>query len=238
MTAYKTIICLANSRKEGGCCVAGKEIVNEQITSNWIRPVSHSPLGELSRKTIILYSNRFPKWLFSFLLWFKKSKPQPQLLDIIRIPLLQHQSHRYQSENFLIDHRAPWIKQGTISTTQLSQLVDTVPMLWINGYHSWNGLNDRIPIAFVESRINTSLLLIKAENLVILVDQELRKIKIRAEFYFNEQQYRLAVTEPKIESLYRFKAAGKYPITEDHYLCISLGEPFEGYCYKLIAAIL
>ena len=47
MIGYKTIICLANSRKKGGYCIAGKEIVNHQVTPKWIRPVSDTESGEL-----------------------------------------------------------------------------------------------------------------------------------------------------------------------------------------------
>jgi hypothetical protein len=238
MTHYKTVVCLANSRKEGGSCVAGKEMIDNQISQNWIRPVSHSPLGELSKKSTILYNGNLPKWLSILILLFKKRKPQPKLLDIISIPVLQHQTHTHQSENYLIDHRKHWLKQGTLSTTQISQLCDTVSTLWINGYHSWNGFNDRIPICLVTNHINTSLLLIKPDTLSILVEKDVHQIRIRANFEFNHQQYRLAITDPKVESRYRFLGEGEYTITEEVYLCISLGEPFEDYCYKLVAAII
>jgi len=54
MTFYKTIVCLATSRKRGKRCVAGKEIVNNQLTHNWIRPVSRQETGELSETNMIL----------------------------------------------------------------------------------------------------------------------------------------------------------------------------------------
>jgi len=218
--------------------VAGKEMIDNQISQNWIRPVSSSPFGKLSKQSTILYNGNMPKWLSFLIQLFKKRKRYPNLLDIISIPIIQHQTHTYQSENYIIDHRKRWLKQGTLSTMQISQLCDTVSTLWINGYHSWNGFNDRLPIDLVEGHINTSLLLIKPDTLSIWVKKEVHHVKIRANFYFNHQQYRFVVTDPKIESLYRFKGEGEYPITKDIYLCISLGEPFEGYCYKLVAAII
>jgi hypothetical protein len=218
--------------------VAGKEMIDNQISQNWIRPVSSSPKGELSKKSTILYNGKMPRWLSFLVLLFNKRKPQPKLLDIISIPLIQHQTHTHQSENYIIDHGKRWLKQGTLSSAQISQLCDTVSILWINGYHSWNGTNDRLPIALVESHINTSLLLIKPDTLSILVEKEVHHVKIRANFYFNHQQYRFVVTDPNVESLYRFRGEGEYPITKDVYLCISLGEPFKDYCYKLVAAVI
>ena len=36
----KRIVCLANSRKRGGRCVAGKELLADGRAGGWIRPVS------------------------------------------------------------------------------------------------------------------------------------------------------------------------------------------------------
>jgi len=35
----KTLVCLANSRKPSGHCIAGKDL-SEQAQGNWVRPVS------------------------------------------------------------------------------------------------------------------------------------------------------------------------------------------------------
>ncbi len=243
MTFYKTIVCLANSRKEGGRCVAGKEIVNNQLTHNWIRPVSGGGnKGELSKEESLLTVRsifpKLPKWLNTLIGLFLKRQSSPQLLDIITIPLLEHQLHTYQSENYLIDNRRHWIKEQFRQSTQLSQWCDRVPSLWINGYHSYNGFNDRIPVNIVEKSINTSLLLIKPDTISIKVASEFNKVKVRAEFTFNGQKYRIVVTDPTIESFYKTKSIGDYPLLEETYLCISLGEPFNGYCYKLVASVI
>lgn len=81
----KTIICLANSRKINGRCVAGKEIAGGKIGA-WIRPVSSQPAGELSEKDRC-YENCH----------------DPKLLDVIRIPMIKAQPHGCQTENHLID---------------------------------------------------------------------------------------------------------------------------------------
>ena len=55
----KTIICLANSRKITGRCVAGKEIAGIKIGA-WIRPVSRRPAGELSEEDRRLQNGQDP----------------------------------------------------------------------------------------------------------------------------------------------------------------------------------
>jgi len=227
----RTIICLANSRKEGGRCIAGKDVTN----FNWIRPVGFTASGELQKKVIILYDNKLPQWLAKLFMFFRTNKPQPQLLDIIQISLEDKQEHSFQSENYLIAKQQIWLKHGTFATENLEKLCDSVPSLWFNGYSSFNGINDRIPIELVKQKITTSLLLIKVKELTILVDRELNRLKVRAKFYYNNQQYNLIITDPKIESSYRFKDGHK---KHNVYLCISLGEPFEDICYKLVAAII
>jgi hypothetical protein len=117
---------------------------------------------------------------------------------------------------------------------------DDVNSLWTNGHHSHKGLNDRIPLNKAEETVSSSLVLIKPGNLRITVDEGPNLLKkIRATFKLNGIAYRLSVTDPQIEKMYFTKAIGDYPITEENvYLTVSIGEPYEGYCYKLVAAII
>jgi hypothetical protein len=222
MTFYKTIVCLANSRKRGKRCVAGKEIVNNQLTHNWIRPVSKKETGQLSEIDIML-----------------KDGKGPALLDVITIPILYQQTHDYQTENYFIDHCQRWIKQPALPAKLLPHLCDFVESLWINGYHSSHGKNDKIPLELVISSIDTSLLFIKPNSLAISVSTEYGvNKKVRANFTYNNQQYKFSVTDLAVELHYETQRDGEYPIADDVYLCISLGEPFEGYCYKLVSGVI
>lgn len=220
---YKTIVCLASSRKMSKRCVAGKEIINKQLTHNWIRPVSRKETGELSEIEIILKDGKGPK-----------------LLDVVKIPFIQHQSHAYQTENYLIDHRQAWIKQSTLPASLLPDLCDDVDSIWINGYHSSHGKNDKMPLELVTENLDTSLLFIKPDSLTINVytDKYRSNKKVRANFTYKNQDYRLSVTDLAIELNYETKADGNYPITDNVYLCLSLSEPFNGECYKLVAGII
>jgi len=65
--------------------------------------------------------------------------------------------------------------------------------------------------------------------------------KVRGEFSLNGVRYRLAVTDPIVESKYLAGNDGTYDVG-NAILCISLGEPYKGYAkgyaYKLIAGVI
>lgn len=221
MGLKKTIICLANSRKFRGRCIAGKELDNRMI-GNWIRPIGPLEGGELDYRDIIY-----------------KGGEAPKILDIIEIPLLRHCPSGLQPENYLIDRRSNWVKADEFPASELPRLCDKSKQLWINGYHSSYGINDRVPMSLVEKEILTSLLFINIKRLTIIVGYEYSKRKVRAHFKFQRKDYQLVVTDPVIEREYKKKDNGQYIIKNKNiYLCISLGEPFESYCYKLVAGII
>ncbi len=85
MATTKRILCLANSRKLSGRCVAGVEFTGGR-PAGWMRPVSTREHQEVSE-----YERQYPDG----------SDPRP--LDIIDIPLLEHRLQDYQQENWLLD---------------------------------------------------------------------------------------------------------------------------------------
>ena len=141
----KNIICLANSRKFSGRCIAGKEVIGNRI-GEWIRPVSPHETGELSFKEIQY-----------------KDGNTPGLLDVIGMPLTRHDPHSYQTENYLVEE-GPWVREGQFPFKDLPGLCDPVDSLWLNGYHSRNGLNDRMPEEIVREKIRASLLFIRPDK--------------------------------------------------------------------------
>jgi len=222
MVYEKKIVCLANSKKQGGSCIAGKETANGQYGS-WIRPVSDREEGEISEKE--------QKYA---------DKNCPQILDIISIKLLKPLQHeyRYQTENHLIDNGACWEKKGEETWDNLEKMKDEPSELWLNGYNSFKGENDRVPIDEA-SKLKNSLYLIYIPSMKVHVytNTYSAKKETRALFTYNEHKYNLSITDPKAESHFLKKQDGKYPI-KNLYLCVSIGEPLEDKCYKLVASVI
>lgn len=220
----KRMICLANSRKTSGRCIAGKIIDQSGEIGEWIRPVSARNTQEISEE-----ERRY------------ENGEDPRLLEIVTVPFAQPQPHAHQSENHLIDDGYYWKKSGTCSWEQLEAALDSPDSLWDTGFSSYNGLNDRVPKDTAEE-LDHSLLLIRPEDFVIEVATEGAafgnpKRKVRARFRYEGDDYRWAVTDPVIEREYLRRENGEYEL-DDVILCVSLGEAWEGYCYKFCAAVI
>jgi Dual OB-containing domain len=63
------------------------------------------------------------------------------------------------------------------------------------------------------------------------------KRRVQARFHHGGDEYALWVTDPGYERTYLARPDGSYEIGES-FLTISLGEPYNDYCYKLVAAII
>ena len=225
MPIRKHIVCLANSRKLGGRCIAGKEC-RDNGPRGWIRPVSDRPSEEVSR-----HERQY------------ENGSDPQVLDIIDIPVTCHKPKYHQQENWLLDTDYHWSKSGVILQKELVRFVDPVRSLWINGYNTLYGRNDEIPIDKARS-LDSSLSLIHVDDLSLVVSTPGEAFgnptpQVRGRFSYREEEYALRITDPLCEKEYLSRMGGPYEIGEA-FLTISLGElfPERNACYKLIAAVI
>ncbi len=223
MQNTKRIVCLANSRKLHGRCIAGREWKNSQA-GEWIRPVSNREHEEVSE-----YERQY------------EDGSDPQVLDVIDIPMLKPKPRNYQTENWLLDPDYYWKKAGRLSWFDLRTLLDKAAPLWIDGDSTYNGLNDSIPLTKAAS-LKNSLRLIHIDRLRLRVFKPGKafgnnKRRVQGKFIHAGREYALWVTDPGFEREYLQKPDGDYEINEC-FLTISLGEPYGGKCYKLIAAII
>jgi hypothetical protein len=97
-----------------------------------------------------------------------------------------------------------------------------------------------MPEELVKKRLTSSLLFIRPEKVCITVDEGQNLLKrVRSRFTFVGEEYWFPVTDPLIENRYVDENVGEYPIDrKDLYFTVSIGEPYEGYCYKLVAGII
>jgi hypothetical protein len=216
-------VCLANSRKLNGRCVAGKEYLSGD-PGLWVRPVSAREHEEVSE-----YERQY------------EDGSDPQVLDVLDVPLLEPRPKDYQPENWLLDPDHYWERCGRIGWDELPELVDPPEALWANGTHTYNGVNDTIPVAGAGD-FETSLRLIHVAGLEIAVFKPGEafgnpKRRVQGRFHHAGTEYHLWITDPIYERAYLGEDDGEYSIGESH-LTISLGEPFKNAYYKLIAAII
>lgn len=223
MAEVKRIVCLANSRKTSGRCVAGKEW-SGGAAGAWLRPVSGRTTQEVS-----LEERRY------------EDGTDPAVLDLIDVPLLNATPGSFQVENWLLDPEQYWRRVGRLPFDELPRLLDAPDKLWLNGFSTGAGLNDRTPEAEAQ-KLGGSLYLLKLDAATLKVfapgaDFGNPKRRVQMRFRHNGIEYELWVTDPNVERRYLAKQNGDYDVGEC-YATTSLGEAHEGYCYKLVAAVI
>ena len=223
MPNNKRIVCLANSRKLQGRCIAGREWHNTQAGA-WVRPVSGRDGQEVSE-----YERQY------------EDGSDPQVLDVIDVPILEPRPNNYQTENWLLDPEFYWEKRTRLSSLDLPALADPIAPLWIDGHSTYNGRNDQIPLTMA-TLVTDSLRLFRVDQVQLVVCRPgeafgNNKRRVQGRFTHADVNYWLWVTDPGIERAYLAKLDGTYEIN-DCYLTVSLGEPYGGAFYKLIAAVI
>lgn len=218
------LVCLANSRKQVGRCVAGLRTDG----SGWVRPVRDSPDGVL-----------FP------LDYDCGNGQEAALLDVVRVPLAGPRPECHQPENWLyaggrwqLVRRIPAALAGRV----LAPALVPGPALLGDRY-------DRVPCElFLDRPASASLALIEPQTIQWQIRMGVRgNRQTRASFNLRGQSYNLAVTDPAFEERLLHLREGFHPrgaagmgAADRVLLTISLGEPFPptGDCFKLVAAVL
>lgn len=212
-----TFICLANSYKEGGRCVAGIEchnyipLWNENDKPRWVRPVSaDTPHGEIDSR-------------LSYKL---------KLLDIVEMEAFDPMPEGHQVENVLFNPNSLKTK-GVFPLQNLDALCDHYqPFLFGNAS---NAVTEE-----EAAQLTESLTLIKVTDFQFVIKTNpvnLDKPHVRLHFDFNEIRYNLPVTDPAFLREIQFDKDFLKNAPE-LYLCLSLGVLHEGLHYKLVAGII
>lgn len=219
----KTIVCLANSTKHSGRCIAGIELI-EDVAAHWIRPVSVRSGREVSEREREYQDGS-----------------DPQVLDIVAVPLSEALPEGFQTENWILDPQYYWEKRGSVTWEDLANLHQPGGSLWVIGASTYHGENDRVTLEEAES-LNSSLRLIYITDLTLQVHtpgaafNDPKRV-VQARFTYAGVFYALRITDPRYKRAYLAQDNGFYDVGEA-YLTVSLGEPWDGYAYKLVAAVI
>ena len=211
----KQFICLAKSWKHHNYCIAGKVVEQGNVLETWFRPVAS---GE---------NNAIPEYGVNF-----------GVGDIVSCEVEGPAPAGHQTENYLLSTNPRWNVIGRLPLGGFEKLADQPSKLWMDGYSSSLGLNDKLPSFYADS-CGCSLYLIKIESTeIISVGKEGPRgeyTQRRLLFNYNGLPYNLAVTDPQLSNKYSFLAPGESMRLGPCLLTISLGEPYAGCLYKLAA---
>jgi hypothetical protein len=219
------IICLANSHKMGGRCVAGIRVDD----GSWIRLVApDTEHGQLLQRHTTLDDGS-----------------DPRVLDVIRLELAKPLPLPGQPENWEITGR-PWKLRQRPASRDFADLIfrSIAPGSMILGSHG-SRLHQSLAL---ETARSLTLVAPPAPRWFLQRDRG-KRLQPRVSFEIEGQPYDLPLTDPAwtarvIRNLSR-RAAGSYPqetvgIPKGNVviLTISLSEPFYRYCYKLVAGVI
>lgn len=206
-------VCLANSYKEGGRCVAGIVLENgNPVMQNgkpkWIRPVCETAHGEV------------PTHLVSHI----------NLLDIVEIDVTSNIPDSYQSENVLFDTNSITVK-GTFPTNNLGNLCD-------NSQTSLFGNKGGAVTPENAQLLSNSLRMIKVGNSTVVekLYADNPNPKLRLSFTFNGISYEIPITDPTFLNTYKSNK-NLLSNSSDIFVVMSLGVLHQNWHSKLVAAI-
>ena len=211
----KQIVCLANSKKFGGRCVAGVELT-EDGRGPWIRPVSTVQGGAVPLPVAL------------------EDGENLQLLDIIEVTLLGHHPDACHVENWLYDTGQRWTKVGTFDPAALGDLVDRPQDIWGTGT-GW--CNSAVNSPESEA-LGSSLLLVRAKNARMFVKKWPQgDTSVAVEFDYENDQYEFKVTDPDQKARYVQEGEGYHRLRGGVFVCASLTELRGDERTKLAAAV-
>ena len=215
----KYFICLANSYKHGGRCIAGIEIAfnsegklvivrHPDGRPCWIRPVSNEPDGAIPNEIaqdIKLFS----------VIKLKDAIPidtKPHVEDTKYSQMECRHGHFVQNEELLklcLDrkHQNIFYFQGKAIRAEMV------------------------------GRLDYSLMFIHPDNPQVYIDENREKSKYRMKFTYYGSSYDFPITDPVFLEEFK-KNPDRYSQLPDLYLTLSLGLEFEGFHYKLVAAVI
>lgn len=208
------LLCLANSYKEGGRCIAGILLDNNNspiLRNNkavWIRPVCKADHGQVPN---YLCENILP-------------------LDIIEINGANNIGNGYQSENTSFDENKI-LTIGKANKNILNNLYSGTDLIFGNR-------GKALPEDTIKTLDHSLVLVNLSEFEIVEKEYEDREHpQVRLTFTYNNNSYNLPVTDPVFLNNYSNNKTILNNIN-DIDVVLSLGVPFNDWYYKLVATII
>lgn len=209
-------VCLANSYKEGGRCVAGIELDpdnNPKLKNGnhkWVRPICNTLHGEIPTDLVA----------------------QLNLLDIIEIDTTDYPEEKnYQSENVYFLENSIKVT-GKFSADQIDSLVDKRKLIF-------DSRGKALSEEFIEG-LSYSLMFIRTNEFQVLSkpsEDRAKKVQVRMLFCYHRNEYDFPVTDPVFLHKYQVNRNFINQYNEAN-LCVSVGIPWNNWHYKLVAGII
>lgn len=215
----KYFICLANSYKRGGRCIAGVEVVsngngkwklvhNDDGNPRWIRPIAQTTYGEI------------PNYLAEDI----------QMLSVVRLSNVDPCPEGAHTENVYYSR----IEQFDYD---ISQLLSSMNQFIDSRHQSIFHNRGRAVSAEMLGGINYSLMLIHPDKASAYRDENREKSKNRMKFTYYGVEYDFPITDPAFLDEFK-REPERYADIPNVYLAISLGLEFEGWHHKLVAGVI
>ena len=215
----KYFICLANSYKRGGRCIAGVEIVtnnsgvwkpvrNDDGRPRWIRPIAKTTYGEI------------PNFVSEGIELLSVVK----LTNVVPCPEQAHVENVYYSQMKQCEYNV------LLEPSILNQLIDSKHQ---SIFHN----RGRAVSAEMLMGINYSLMLIHPDKASAYRDENREKSKNRMKFTYYGVEYDFPITDPSFLEEFK-REPERYDKIPDVYLALSLGLEFEGWHHKLVAGVI
>jgi hypothetical protein len=216
------MLVLACSKKWGGRCVAGIS----KRTGGWVRPVSRGPHGELTP--------------YHYRIDGRDIEP----LDVVRLEHGENLGDPTQPENVEVG-ATRWQLLGEVGSAKAGgvlarHLTDGPRLLGNRG--------SAVPEDEAMRGVEASLALVRTESLELRLEaprEGASRPRPRAGFDLAGQRYDLALTDYLVAPRLTRAGLGAHvpgdlglPVNADVHLTVSLAEAREGWCTKLVAAVL
>jgi hypothetical protein len=214
------MLCMANSFRHGGRCLGGilidnnNQVVKDNNKTVWVRPISKTDRSQI------------PESLSKHI----------SLLDIVEFSCTTMDGvfNNFQRENVVLDENIPIVKIGEYPRKNIYSLIDNYDYDVIFGNKGKAIPEDKA------CTISRTLILIRIVNYEI--NETPRHdygfhTKKNLVFKFNNNIYDLPITDPYFINAYD-KNKSILSTTEKIFITLSLGAPYNGWCFKLIAGVI